>query len=86
MDPYIGGGRISRRVPQAKITLKDRIHKIWKSLEFEPYSMQKRPSLVLWLKATWLDIFTMLVLGAIAIGVSLEKLSSVMNEPTTLRY
>ncbi|KAJ0335096.1 hypothetical protein COL922a_009745 [Colletotrichum nupharicola] len=35
----------------------------------EPYSMAHRPSFMLWLKVTWLDILTMIAMGAIALGV-----------------
>lgn len=37
---------------------------------FEPYSMAKRPSFGQWLKYTWLDILTMIAMGAIGLGVS----------------
>ncbi|KAK2731668.1 pap2 superfamily protein [Colletotrichum kahawae] len=35
----------------------------------EPYSMAKRPPFMLLLKVTWLDILTMIAMGAIALGV-----------------
>lgn len=39
------------------------------ALQRKPYSMARRPSFGLWLKITWPDILTMLILGALAIGV-----------------
>ncbi|KAK6072731.1 PAP2 superfamily protein [Seiridium cupressi] len=35
----------------------------------EAYSMSKRPSFGQWLKYTWLDILTMVIMGAIGLGV-----------------
>jgi membrane-associated phospholipid phosphatase len=35
----------------------------------EPYSMSSRPTFGQWLKGTWLDILTMVILGAIGLGV-----------------
>ncbi|KAH8895716.1 PAP2-domain-containing protein [Thozetella sp. PMI_491] len=35
----------------------------------EPYSMASRPTFGQWLKATWLDILTMAIMGAIGLGV-----------------
>lgn len=34
------------------------------------YSMSSRPSFGQWLKHTWLDIVTMIIMGAIGLGVS----------------
>ncbi|KAI0831552.1 acid phosphatase/Vanadium-dependent haloperoxidase [Hypoxylon sp. FL0890] len=43
---------------------------MWRSLfHAEPYSMARRPSFSLWLRVTWLDILTMIILGAVALGV-----------------
>ncbi|KAL2137243.1 hypothetical protein VTI74DRAFT_6454 [Chaetomium olivicolor] len=39
----------------------------------EPYSMAARPSFGQWLKATWLDILTMVILGAVGLGVYYAK-------------
>lgn len=36
----------------------------------QTYSMSKRPSFGQWLKLTWLDILTMVIMGAIGLGVS----------------
>jgi hypothetical protein len=36
----------------------------------DPLSMSRRPSFGQWLKATWLDILTMAIMGAIGLGVS----------------
>ncbi|OLN81843.1 PA-phosphatase related-family protein-like protein 1 [Colletotrichum chlorophyti] len=35
----------------------------------EPYTMDSRPPFLLWLTVTWLDVLTMLIMGAIALGV-----------------
>ncbi len=35
----------------------------------EPYSMATRPSFGQWLKVTWLDIVTMIIMGALGLGV-----------------
>ncbi|KAK0716113.1 phosphatidic acid phosphatase type 2/haloperoxidase [Lasiosphaeris hirsuta] len=35
----------------------------------EPYTMMSRPTFGQWLKATWLDILTMIFLGAVGLGV-----------------
>ena len=37
----------------------------------EPYSMATRPSFGQWLKVTWLDIVTMVIMGVLGLGVSL---------------
>ncbi|OTA65202.1 acid phosphatase/Vanadium-dependent haloperoxidase [Hypoxylon sp. EC38] len=43
---------------------------MWRGLfHAEPYSMERRPSFGLWLRVTWLDIVTMIILGGIALGV-----------------
>ncbi|KAI1210565.1 acid phosphatase/Vanadium-dependent haloperoxidase [Annulohypoxylon truncatum] len=68
MDPYIGGGRVRRKPSNQNATDVER-HQRWRSLQYEPYSMERRPSFGLWLKVTWLDILTMLIVGAIALGV-----------------
>jgi diacylglycerol diphosphate phosphatase/phosphatidate phosphatase len=36
----------------------------------QSYSMMKRPSFGQWLKYTWLDLLTMVIMGAIGLGVS----------------
>lgn len=36
----------------------------------EPYSMERRPTFGVWLKHTWLDILTMIIMGAVGLGVS----------------
>lgn len=38
------------------------------------YSMATRPSFGQWLKFTWLDIVTMICMGAIGLGVSILSL------------
>jgi len=38
----------------------------------EPYPMATRPSFGQWLKVTWLDILTMIAMGAIGLGVSIS--------------
>jgi len=38
--------------------------------QMEPYSMATRPTFGQWLKVTWLDLLTMVVLGAVGLGVS----------------
>jgi len=35
----------------------------------EPYTMSRRPTFGQWLKGTWLDLLTMVVLGAVGLGV-----------------
>lgn len=35
----------------------------------EPYSMASRPTFGQWLKCTWLDILTMIIMGALGLGV-----------------
>ena len=40
----------------------------------EPYSMTARPTFGQWLRHTWLDILTMVVMGAIGLGVSSASL------------
>lgn len=35
-----------------------------------PYAMHSRPSFGQWLRVTWLDILTMVAMGAIGLGVS----------------
>ncbi|KAK4163818.1 phosphatidic acid phosphatase type 2/haloperoxidase [Cladorrhinum sp. PSN259] len=35
----------------------------------EPYAMSSRPSFGQWIKGTWLDLLTMVVLGAVGLGV-----------------
>lgn len=50
------------------------------------YSMATRPSFGQWLKYTWLDILTMVIMGVIGLGVSadldnLRKYLSVRNGP-----
>jgi diacylglycerol diphosphate phosphatase / phosphatidate phosphatase len=35
----------------------------------EPYTMAHRPSFGQWLKHTWLDLLTMVIMGAIGLGV-----------------
>lgn len=42
----------------------------------ESYSMSKRPSFGQWLKLIWLDILTMIIMGAVGLGVS-ERILSV---------
>src|ERR1700712_3596074 len=37
---------------------------------YEPYSMGRRPTFGQWLKRTWLDIVTMIAMGAIGLGVN----------------
>jgi hypothetical protein len=39
------------------------------------YSMATRPRFGQWLKVTWLDILTMVAMGAIGLGVSLSLFS-----------
>ncbi|KAI1381453.1 acid phosphatase/Vanadium-dependent haloperoxidase [Hypoxylon crocopeplum] len=68
MDPYIGGRRV-RRVPTAQNASEGRWRTKWRNIQPEPYSIQKRPSFGQWLKLTWPDILTMLLVGAVAIGV-----------------
>ncbi|KAI0884773.1 acid phosphatase/Vanadium-dependent haloperoxidase [Annulohypoxylon maeteangense] len=68
MDPYLGGIGL-RREPPSQNTADVGRHQRWRSLRYEPYSMDTRPSFGLWLKITWLDILTMLIVGAIALGL-----------------
>lgn len=39
----------------------------------EPYSMATRPSFGQWLKVTWLDIITMVAMGALGLGIYMAK-------------
>ncbi|KAI1461060.1 acid phosphatase/Vanadium-dependent haloperoxidase [Annulohypoxylon moriforme] len=68
MDPYLGGIGLRRKRSTQNATDVER-QKRWRSLQYEPYSMERRPSFGLWLKVTWLDILTMFIIGAIALGV-----------------
>ncbi|KAI2473340.1 acid phosphatase/Vanadium-dependent haloperoxidase [Annulohypoxylon bovei var. microspora] len=68
MDPYVGGRRVRRKPSTQNVAEVERRCK-WPNLRYEPYSMEKRPSFGLWLKVTWLDILTILAVGAVAIGV-----------------
>ncbi|KAK0638524.1 phosphatidic acid phosphatase type 2/haloperoxidase [Cercophora newfieldiana] len=54
-----------------------------RSRGLEPYTMASRPSFGQWLKATWLDIFTMIVLGAIGLGVYFAKPAPTRSFPVT---
>lgn len=54
------------------------------------YSMNTRPSFGQWLKHTWLDIVTMVIMGVIGLGVSHKSLCGLQMltipsgpEPTT---
>lgn len=38
----------------------------------DPYTMAHRPPFMLWLKVTWLDILTMVIMGVIALVVSAD--------------
>ncbi|KAI1095096.1 acid phosphatase/Vanadium-dependent haloperoxidase [Rostrohypoxylon terebratum] len=68
MDPYVGGLGIRRKPPNQNATNAKK-RKTWEFLQYEPYSMEQRPSFTLWLKVTWLDILTMAAIGAAALGV-----------------
>ncbi|KAI0378382.1 acid phosphatase/Vanadium-dependent haloperoxidase [Hypomontagnella monticulosa] len=67
MDSYLGDRGSRARPAQSPSEIRHR--KKWRSIDDEPYSMEKRPSFGLWLKVTGLDIVTIVLLAAIAIGV-----------------
>ena len=46
-----------------------------------PYTMATRPSFGQWLKATWLDLLTMVILGAVGLGV--RRCSVLLAPPQT---
>ncbi|KAI1780549.1 acid phosphatase/Vanadium-dependent haloperoxidase [Hypoxylon cercidicola] len=69
MDPYIGDIRV-RRDPPGQNDSEDTLAQKWHSIfQREPYSMARRPSFGLWLRITWPDILTMLLIGAVGIGL-----------------
>jgi len=49
----------------------------------EPYSMASRPTFGQWLKVTGLDILTMIVLGAVGLGVYMAKPAPTRSFPVT---
>ncbi|CAG9945945.1 unnamed protein product [Clonostachys rosea f. rosea IK726] len=49
----------------------------------DPYSMERRPSFGQWLKCTWLDIVTMIAMGAIGLGVYMAKPAPSRSFPVT---
>ncbi|KAI1411750.1 acid phosphatase/Vanadium-dependent haloperoxidase [Hypoxylon sp. FL1857] len=69
MDLYTGSRRV-RRVRPTQDATEARKRQLWRSLfHAESYSIERRPSFSLWLRVTWLDVVTMIILGAIALGV-----------------
>ncbi|KAI0131214.1 acid phosphatase/Vanadium-dependent haloperoxidase [Daldinia grandis] len=82
MDPYVGGRRISRR-PAQNASRTRKLREWWNSLP-ELYSVEKRPSFGSWLKVTWPDIVTMLLLGVVAFGVYKFRPAGVRTFPLTV--
>ncbi|KAI8963069.1 acid phosphatase/Vanadium-dependent haloperoxidase [Daldinia sp. FL1419] len=83
MDPYVGGRRIRRGRPTRNSSVTEILQKWWNS-PHEPYDIEKRPSFSLWLKVTWPDLVTMLLLGAVAFGVYLLHPVGVRTFPLTV--
>ncbi|KAK4225079.1 pap2 superfamily protein [Podospora fimiseda] len=59
-------GLFTRRAQNANDTAPVEKHRGYHD---EPYTMSSRPTFGQWLKGTWLDLLTMVVLGAIGLGV-----------------
>jgi diacylglycerol diphosphate phosphatase/phosphatidate phosphatase len=60
--------RRPRNAPAAATTEKRRGQR----RQVEPYTMATRPTFGQWLKVTWLDIITMVILGAVGLGVGIS--------------
>ncbi|KAI0181894.1 acid phosphatase/Vanadium-dependent haloperoxidase [Hypoxylon sp. FL1284] len=68
MDPYVGDIGIRRDDPPGQNDSEDTLTQKWHSIfQREPYSMAQRPPFGLWLRVTWPDILTMLLLGALGL-------------------
>ncbi|OTB14850.1 hypothetical protein K445DRAFT_62074 [Daldinia sp. EC12] len=83
MDPYVGGRRISRSRPARNPSRARKLQEWWNSPP-EEYSIEKRPSLGLWLRVTWPDIVTMLLLGLVAFGVYVLRPVTIRTFPLTI--
>ncbi|KAI0850115.1 acid phosphatase/Vanadium-dependent haloperoxidase [Daldinia vernicosa] len=83
MDPYVGGRRVSRSHPARNPSRAEKLYR-WLKSPPEPYSIEKRPSFSLWLRVTWPDIVTMLLLGVVAFGVYLLRPIGVRTFPLTV--
>ncbi|KAI1764327.1 acid phosphatase/Vanadium-dependent haloperoxidase [Hypoxylon sp. FL1150] len=84
MDPYVGGMRV-RRSPPRQNDSEDTLTQKWHSLfQREPYSMARRPPFGLWLKVTWPDIVTMLLVGGVAFGLYQAPPAATRSFPLTV--
>ncbi|KAK1750155.1 phosphatidic acid phosphatase [Echria macrotheca] len=71
--------RRPRNAPAAVATEKRR----GRRRQMEPYTMATRPTFGQWLKVTWLDIITMVILGAVGLGVYMAHPAPTRSFPLT---
>ncbi|KAI2783071.1 acid phosphatase/Vanadium-dependent haloperoxidase [Daldinia loculata] len=83
MDPYVGGRRVSRSRPARNSSGTKKFYR-WLNSPPESYSVEKRPSFGLWLRVTWPDIVTMLLLGVVAFSVYALRPAGVRTFPLTV--